>query len=122
LAKEYPVTSETTINYTNRKNKQFDFYVNKQFIADLLDVDTKQIKPIPNDWQDENETIPELKNYLDLLPKNPGIFPTESISQFDKQTLHPFFTRLPQYSQINEACISQYHPPGSDKNLLRIAL
>lgn len=27
--------------------------------------------------------------------QNPGIFPTESISQFDKKTLHPFFTRLP---------------------------
>ena len=33
----------------------------------------------------------------------------------------PFFSRLPQYSQINEQCISPYFPPGSDVNLKRLA-
>jgi hypothetical protein len=61
-------------------------------------VDNKSFKTIENDWQNEKETIPTLKNCLELLPKNPGIFPTETISQFDKKRLHPFFTRLPQYS------------------------
>ena len=80
------------------------------------------MQAIENDWQDEKTTIPTLANYLDVLPKNPGIFPTESISKFDQARLHPFFSRLPQYSQINEECIGAYYPPGSDKNLLRLAL
>ena len=88
----------------------------------MLDVDPLAVFPIENDWQDEKLCVPELKNHLDILPRCPGIFPTESIAQFDKKRLLPFFTRLPQYSQINEACISPYFPPGSDKNLMRIAL
>jgi hypothetical protein len=101
---------------------KYMFYQNKEFISRLVDIDHKQFKAVENDWQNEAETIPTLKNYLDILPKNPGIFPTESISQFDKKKLHPFFTRLPQYSQINEQCIGAYYPPGSDTNLTRIAM
>jgi hypothetical protein len=101
---------------------KYTFYQNKEFISRLVDIDHKQFKAVENDWQNEAETIPTLKNYLDILPKNPGIFPTESISQFDKKKLHPFFTRLPQYSQINEQCIGAFYPPGSDTNLTRIAM
>jgi hypothetical protein len=61
--------------------------LNKEFISTLLDTDGTQVEPVQNDWQNEAETIPELANYLDLLPKHPGIFPTESISQFDKAKL-----------------------------------
>lgn len=65
--------------------------------------------------------IPTLQNGLDIILKNPGIFPTESINHYERGTLGSFFTRLPQYSQINEACISPYYPPGQDPNLMRIA-
>jgi len=59
---------------------KYMFYQNKEFISRLVDIDHKQFKAVENDWQNEAETIPTLKNYLDILPKNPGIFPTESIS------------------------------------------
>jgi len=62
-----------------------------------------------------------LMNHLDILPRQPGIFSTEQISQFDPERLLPFFQRLPQYSQIREEVISPYFPPGSDKNLQRLA-
>lgn len=104
-------------------SKGFEFTPwNHEFSSKLLDLDAKGVKAVENDWQDAASTIPELKNYLNILPKNPGIFPTESISQFDKARLHPFFTRIPSYSQINEQCIGEYFPPGSDKNLLRLAM
>lgn len=101
---------------------KYNFSLNKDFISEILDVDPLAIHPVQNDWQDELKCVPELKNHLDILPRCPGIFPTESIAQFNKKRLLPFFTRLPQYSQINESCIGAYFPPGSDKNLLRIAL
>ena len=77
---------------------QYNFYLNREFISDVLDCDTSQIYPVHNDWQDENALVPELANHLDILPKCPGVFPTESIVQLDKERLGPFFTRLPQYS------------------------
>jgi hypothetical protein len=92
------------------------FYLNNDFVSKLLDVDHNLIQPIDNDWQ-STDAIPFLKNHLDVLTKKPGIFPAESIAQFDKPKLHPFFTRLPQHSQINEQCITPYYPPGSDLNL-----
>ena len=73
-----------------------------------------------NDWQDES-ILPRLQNKLDILPRCPGIYPTEAISRFDPKKLAPFFARLPQYSQINEQCIAPYFPPGSDVNLKRLA-
>lgn len=57
---------------------------NHEFSSKLLDLDAKGVKDVENDWQDADSTIPTLKNHLDILPKTPGIFPTESISQFDK--------------------------------------
>jgi len=59
--------------------------------------------------------IPKLENGLDILIKQPGIFPTESINQYNKGKLGDFFSRLPQYSQINEEVISPYFPPGQDE-------
>jgi hypothetical protein len=88
----------------------------------MLEINPQEIQEVPNDWQDENKTIPELANHLHILTKQPGIFPIESIAAIDKERLMPFFSRLPQYSQINENCISPYFSPSEDKNLLRIAL
>jgi len=68
------------VNRYKPEVSQYEFYLNKEFISKLLDVDTGSIGPVENDWQDEKKTIPELKNFLDVLPRNPGIFPTESIS------------------------------------------
>ena len=76
---------------------------------------------VENDWQSE-EIIPRLANHLDFLPKHPGCYPLESIAQFDKPRLLPFFSRLPQHSQINEECITPYYPPGEDLNLQRLAV
>lgn len=59
--------------------------------------------------------IPTLANHLDILIKHPGIFPVEEINKLSKGKLNTFFTRLPQYSQINEECISPYYPPGKDE-------
>ena len=66
--------------------------------------------------------IPKLQNHLDILTKCPGIYPTESIVQFNKPKLEPYFGALPQYSQINEELIAPYFTPGSDINLKRIAM
>jgi hypothetical protein len=32
-----------------------------------------------------------------------------------------YFTRLPQYTEINENCIQPYTLPGNDKQLIRMA-
>ena len=71
------------------------------FIPDLggkiLDLDPRRVTPIENDWQDE-AILPKLENNLDIILKNPGVYPTEAITQFNPDVLTPFFTRLPQYS------------------------
>jgi hypothetical protein len=59
---------------------EYNFFLNKDFISEMLDVDPLAIQPIENDWQDEQKCVPELKNHLDILPRRPGIFPTESIA------------------------------------------
>ncbi len=71
---------EQTVTWDQRKkiSQNYTFYLNKDFISDVLDVDNSKIHPLKNDWQDEL-IVPELKNYLDILPRCPGIFPTESI-------------------------------------------
>lgn len=102
------------------EQRKYSFYKNNSFISEVLDINPKSVRPIENDWQDQS-ILPHLKNHLDILPKCPGIYPTEAITQFNSAKLTPFFTRLPQYSQINEACISPYFPPGQDVNLKRLA-
>ena len=71
---------EQTVTWDQRKkiSQNYTFYLNKDFISDVLDVDNSKIHPLKNDWQDEL-IVPELKNHLDILPRCPGIFPTESI-------------------------------------------
>lgn len=49
---------------------------------------------IENDWQDP-KIIPNLANKLDLLIRNPGIFPTETINHFNNGALGTFYSRLP---------------------------
>lgn len=93
---------------------------NKEHETNLKDIELRQIEPVPNDWQDP-KIIPRLQNHLEILTRCPGIYPTESIVQFNKQKLAPFFGQLPQYSQINESLIAPYFTPGSDVNLKRIA-
>lgn len=44
----------------------------------------------------------------------------ESINELNSGRLSNFYTRLPQYSQINEECIAPYFPPGQDSNLQRL--
>jgi hypothetical protein len=113
------------MHQNNKADKCADFsnfHLNKEFISEMLEINPQEIQEVPNDWQDENKTIPELANHLHILTKQPGIFPIESIAAIDKERLMPFFSRLPQYSQINENCISPYFSPSEDKNLLRIAL
>jgi hypothetical protein len=56
-----------------------------------------------------------------VILKSPGIYPVESINQYNRGQLGTLFTKLPQYSQINEDCISPYYPPGQDPNLIRLA-
>lgn len=72
----------------------YSFYLNKERISQNLDLHTHEITPIPNDWQDSS-IIPTLQNGLDILIKNPGIFPTETINHYNKGKLGSFFTRLP---------------------------
>jgi hypothetical protein len=50
--------------------------------------------PIENDWQ-KQDIIPKLENGLDIILKNPGIYPVESINHYMKGGLNSFFTRLP---------------------------
>jgi len=71
---------DRTVTWDQRKkiSQNYTFYLNKDFISEVLDVDNSKIYPIKNDWQDEL-MVPELKNHLEILPRCPGIFPTESI-------------------------------------------
>ena len=94
--------------------------MNRDRISTVLDTHQNEIVAVENDWQDPS-MIPTLQNGLDIILKNPGIFPVESINHYQQGKLGQFFTKLPQYSQINEACISPYYPPGQDSNLMRIA-
>jgi hypothetical protein len=105
---------------SDRQQSNVQFYLNRDRISEVLDTNLNEIVPIKNNWQDP-DIIPILENGLDVILKNPGIYPVESINHYMKGKLDTFFTRLPQYSQINEACISPYYPPGQDQNLLRIA-
>ena len=44
--------------------------------------------------------------------ENPGVFPVETVNVLNKGRLGNFYTRLPQYSQIDESCIPPYSPPS----------
>lgn len=110
-------------SYLNKKTKFLnnDFYLNRENISFPLVTQGHDIIPIENDWQDIS-IVPTLQNGLDIVLKNPGIFPVETINQYQRGKLGNLFTRLPQYSQINEECISPYYPPGQDNHLLRMAI
>lgn len=51
------------------------------------------IVPIQNDWQDY-EMIPTLQNNLDIIVKNPGIFPTSEIVKLNPN-LFTYYNKLP---------------------------
>ena len=112
----YSSFDAATIGGTNQKESHHNhlhFYLNRDRISSETTLDThkNEIVPIDNDWQDPS-IIPKLENGLDVILKNPGIYPVETINHYNKNRLGTFFTRLPQYSQINESCISPYYPPG----------
>jgi hypothetical protein len=48
---------------------------------------------------------------LDIVVKNPGIFPTSEIVKLNPN-LYSYFNKLPSYSQINEELLALYKPPG----------
>lgn len=69
-------------------------YLNREKISKPLDIQANDYTPIQNDWQDTS-IIPELANGLDIILKNPGIYPTESVNRLNKGRLKNFFTKLP---------------------------
>ena len=108
---KYSSFEASAVPSRDEKSSNLHFYLNRDRISTPLDTSLNEIVPIENDWQDSS-MIPTLQNGLDIILKNPGIFPTESINHYTRGKLGNFFTKLPQYSQINEACISPYYPPG----------
>ena len=70
-----------------------------------------RIEAIRNTSQDP-AAIPTLENGLEIVLENPGVFPVETINVLNKGRLGNFYTRLPQYSQIDESCIPPYSPPS----------
>lgn len=43
---------DQNISWENRRNiaKNYQFYLNKDFISDVLDADNSKIVPVENDW------------------------------------------------------------------------
>ena len=95
---KFAIHKTRTNTVFNQSNPAFSIYTNKQFTSKMFDMDIGDYESIENDWQDEQTTVSPLANYLDILPRVPGIYPVESICRFDHDRLHPFFTRIPQYS------------------------
>lgn len=75
---------------------------------------------IPNEFQ-STDIIPKLANNLDKVLNIPGIFPVESINRLNEGRLGDFYMRLPQYSEIDEACIPPYYAPSQDEKLMEMA-
>jgi len=57
-----------TANQRRYIQKGYSFYLNKDFISEILEVDTSKIHPVKNDWQNEELLVPTLCNHLDILP------------------------------------------------------
>ena len=79
---------------SDRQQSNVQFYLNRDRISEVLDTNLNEIVPIKNNWQDP-DIIPTLENGLDVILKNPGIYPVESINHYMKGKLDTFFTRLP---------------------------
>jgi len=99
---------------------QTKFILNQPMYTQTLNLEATEIEPIENTWQ-STSMIPTLKNGLDVILKHPGIYPTETINKYTEGRCGSFFTKLPQYSQINKATISPYFPPGRDTKLIDMA-
>ena len=67
-------------------NKEYgnlhSFYLNRERVSEYLDVESNELIPIENDWQDIS-IVSELENGLDVIVKQPGIFPTETINNYN---------------------------------------
>ena len=64
----------------NVQQEGFNWVRNNDFFSKMLDLDPSRHNIIENDWQEES-ILATLQNNLDILPKNPGIYPTEAIAQ-----------------------------------------
>ena len=83
----------------------------------LLDTDNYKFKPIPPSKQSV-KNAPTLTNGLEIIPLHAGkIFETNEINLINNGKLGNFFTRLPQYSQIDVQAIGEYITPSNDDNL-----
>lgn len=71
--------------------------------------------------EEDFSKVNTLKNGLDLCLAKPGIVMTETINERMKGKLGKYFSRLPQYSQINEAAIAPYYRPYEDPKLRKLA-
>ena len=60
--------------------------MNRDRISTVLDTHQNEIVAVENDWQDPS-MIPTLQNGLDIILKNPGIFPVESINHYQQGKL-----------------------------------
>lgn len=54
----------------------------KERIETPVEVHANVIDPVENDWQDFS-MIPTLENHLDVILKQPGIYPTSEIVKLD---------------------------------------
>lgn len=70
------------------------FYLNRESTSEPLITHNNEITPVENDWQ-SSSNIPYLANGLDIILKNPGIYPVETINHYNKGKLGQFYTKLP---------------------------
>jgi hypothetical protein len=78
---KYSSFEASAVPSRDEKSSNLHFYLNRDRISTPLNTDLNEIVPIENDWQDSS-MIPTLQNGLDIILKNPGIFPTESINHY----------------------------------------
>jgi hypothetical protein len=108
---------EPIINRTSvfKKKRNFDSSMNYNFNSyhesHYLEFHKTKLEAIQNKWQNP-KMVPTLANNLDKVLPHPGIYPTESVNKLNEGKLGDYFTRLPQYSEIDESCIPPYFPPS----------
>lgn len=78
--------------YSNTYGNSLDGHI----MSDTVDVYSNKIEPIANDWQDMS-IVPTLENNIDIVIREPGIYPTSEIVKLNPQN-YTFFNRLPAYS------------------------
>ena len=92
-----PRGSRTEEDYFQKFAVKYNHHANVEPYADSISVSANPLVPVENDWQDYYKDIPTLANNLDVVIKNPGIFPTSELVKLNPQ-LFSFFGKLPAYS------------------------